>query len=140
MHTQTIAARCVKSERYRKWRCMPWCSIHKPFLSLCLSGFFLCCSAVYAQNYSYKFAVEGIADPAGAKMITDVLRPVFNHPETPFAVFPAFDDVADLFVFSSDLAVTREVLENALMPQGLGVLSFQSVFIGGKVESTATGQ
>lgn len=140
MRTQTIAARCVKSERYRKWPFVPFGPVHNPFLILFVSGFFFCFSGLHAQNYSYKFAVEGISDPAGAKMITDVLRPVFNHPETPYTVFPAFDDVSDMFVFSSDLAVTREELAVFLTPDGLVILSFQMIAADGKVEPTSAGQ
>lgn len=78
----------------------------------------------YSQDFNYRFKLEGITTPADAKMITDVLRPVFNHPETPFAVFPQFYDATDVFYFQSTVEVTREELDQVLSGNGTVTAEF----------------
>lgn len=80
--------------------------------------------SVYSQDYTYRFKLEGVTTPADAKMITDALRTVFNHPETPFAVFPKFYDETDVFFFQSNLAITREELDQALSGNGTVTAEF----------------
>lgn len=88
------------------------------------TGFLLLSQTTFSQEYNYRFKLEGITNPADAKMITDVLRPVFNSPETPFAVFPQFYDVSDVFFFRSDVKVTREQLDEALSGNGITTTEF----------------
>lgn len=95
-------------------------------LPLLIAAVFSTGGSLYAQEYNYRFQLEGIQDPASAKMITDVLRPVFNHPETPFAVFPRFNDETDTFVFRSDIVVTREQLDAALEGNGTSTTAFSA--------------
>lgn len=88
------------------------------------AGILLVSQNTRAQDYTYRFKLEGITTPADAKMITDALRPVFNHPETPFAVFPQFYDATDVFYFKSDVGVTREKLDEALSGDGITCTEF----------------
>jgi hypothetical protein len=95
---------------------------------LFLSGSASWSSSVYGQQrYHYRFELQGITDDAGAKTVTDFLRPLFNETESPFAVFPDFNDELDFFDFFSDKLVTREQLESAVIPHGIMVTSFSSV-------------
>lgn len=93
-----------------------------------LSGLAGSASVVYGQQrYHYRFELQGITDDAGAKTVTDFLRPLFNETESPFAVFPDFNDELDLFDFFADKLVTREQLESTVIPHGIMVTSFSSV-------------
>jgi hypothetical protein len=83
-------------------------------------------SFVYGQRYHYRFELQGITDDAGAKTVTDFLRPVFNSTESPFTFFPEFNDELDLFDFFSDILVTKEQLESALIPHNIMVTSFSN--------------
>jgi hypothetical protein len=78
------------------------------------------------QRYHYRFELQGITDGPGAKVVTDFLRPVFNNTESPYAVFPDFNDELDIFDFFSDIPVTREQLEIALAPHNIMVTSFSN--------------
>lgn len=102
-------------------------TIENDLIRKCLplaAGILLISQSAFAQDYTYRFKLEGITNPADAKMITDVLRPVFNHTETPFAVFPQFYDASDIFFFKSDVEVTREKLNEALSGNGISSTEF----------------
>lgn len=101
------------------------------------TGILLVSQNAYAQDYTYRFKLEGITTPADAKMITDALRPVFNHPETPFAVFPQFYDASDVFYLKSDVEVTREKLDEVLSGEGITCAEF-TVTNGSMTETTDT--
>lgn len=78
------------------------------------------------QNVHYRFRLQGVTDPAGAKMVTDILRPVFNTTEDPFAIFPTFNDELDLFDFFSPIVVSEGQLEAALAPHGILLIAFSN--------------
>jgi len=78
------------------------------------------------QNLHYRFRLQGITDPAGAKMVTDILRPVFNTTEDPDAVFPNFNDELDQFDFFSPVTVSEDQLEAVLAPHGLLLIAFSN--------------
>jgi hypothetical protein len=84
-------------------------------------------SALYGQQRNhYRFQLQGVTDAAEAKMVTDILRPVFNTEAEPYAVFPAFNDQYDRFDFLADLFVTREQLEAVLTAQGIVLTEFSN--------------
>lgn len=86
-----------------------------------------CSSALFGQQRNhYRFQLQGVTDVGGAKMVTDILRPVFNTTEEPYAVFPSFNDQLDLFDFVGDLLVTKEQLDAALAPHGLVLINFSN--------------
>lgn len=89
--------------------------------------FFLSDSSVYGQEYRYQFQLKSVTDLADAKMVTDVLRPVFNTEAVPFKVFPTFNDATDQFDFVSEIAVSKEELEAVLTANGLELLGFNSI-------------
>ncbi len=89
--------------------------------------FFLSDSSVYGQEYRYQFQLKSVTDLADAKMVTDVLRPVFNTEAVPFKVFPAFNDATDQFDFVSEIAVSKEELEAVLTSNGLELLGFKII-------------
>lgn len=89
--------------------------------------FLLFNTTVYGQEYRYQFQLKNVTDLAEAKMVTDVLRPVFNSEEVPFKVFPTFNDVTDQFDFVSKIAVSKEELEAVLTTNGLELLGFSSI-------------
>jgi hypothetical protein len=83
-------------------------------------------SAIYGQNTHYRFQLQDVNDLASAKMVTDVLRPVFNTQESPFEVFPAFNDASNHFDFYASLTVTQEQLEAVLNANGIALLFFST--------------
>jgi hypothetical protein len=84
-------------------------------------------SVLYGQQRNhYRFQLQGVTDNAGAKMVTDILRPVFNTEAEPYAVFPAFNDQHDRFDFLADLFVTREQLETVLTAHGIVLTEFSN--------------
>jgi hypothetical protein len=84
-------------------------------------------SVLYGQQRNhYRFQLQGVTDAAEAKMVTDILRPVFNTETEPYAVFPAFDDQYDRFDFMADLFVTREQLETVLTAHGIVLTDFSN--------------
>jgi len=99
--------------------------LRKLALAICLC-LFTAIPLLGQQRYHYRFELAGITDGAGAKVVTDILRPVFNNTEAPYAVFPDFNDELDMFDFFSDMLVTREQLEIALAPHNIMVTSFSS--------------
>ena len=97
---------------------------------LTLSG-----SALYGQDsFHYQFGLQGVTDPAAAKEVTDVIRPVFNTDTDPFVTFPWFADEKDQFDFTCSLAVTREELESVLSVHGIVVTSFTTIKVESKTE------
>jgi len=84
-------------------------------------------SAAYGQEYRYQFRLKTVTDFAEAKMVTDVLRPVFNTEAVPFKVFPTFNDANDQFDFVSEIAVSKEQLEAVLVANGLELTDFTSI-------------
>jgi hypothetical protein len=78
------------------------------------------------QNVHYRFRLQGVTDPAGAKMVTDILRPVFNTPEDQDAVFPNFNDELDQFDFFSPVIVSEDQLEAVLAPHGILLTAFSN--------------
>ena len=123
MHTRIIAARCARPLLKNIRVLTHWCGLHKKNCLLLFAGFLV--FEASAQNFHYRFTIEGITDPSGAKTVTDELRRLFNHPESPFKVFPLFEDTADEFVFQSDVKVSREALQQALLQKGFVVLQFE---------------
>jgi len=92
-------------------------------------------TGAYGQSLHYQFQLKNVSDLAEAKMVTDVLRPVFNSEEVPFRFFPTFNDGADQFDFVSEIAVTKEELEAVLVANGLELIGFNSVpFVQPKTE------
>ncbi|HLP57078.1 MAG TPA: hypothetical protein VK151_18710 [Fluviicola sp.] len=89
--------------------------------------FFLAGASAYGQEYRYQFQLKSVTDLAEAKMVTDVLRPVFNTEAAPFKVFPTFNDAVDQFDFVSEIAVSKEELEAVLAANGIELLSFSSI-------------
>lgn len=84
-------------------------------------------SVVFAQQTThYRFRLQGITDPAGAKMVTDILRPVFNTPEDEFAVVLNFNDELDLFDFFAPVVVSEAQLEAVLAPHGILLIAFSN--------------
>jgi hypothetical protein len=78
------------------------------------------------QSVHYRFRLQGITDPAGAKMVTDILRPVFNTPEDQDAVFPNFNDELDQFDFFSPVIVSEDQLVAVLAPHGILLTAFSN--------------
>ncbi len=92
-------------------------------------------SVAFGQELRYQFQLKNVSDLADAKMVTDILRPVFNTEEVPFRFFPTFNDVADQFDFVSEIAVTKEQLEAVLVANGLELIGFNSIpFVQAKTE------
>jgi hypothetical protein len=92
-------------------------------------------SALYGQeSFHYQFSLQGVTDPAAAKEVTDIVRPVFNTDTDPFVTFPWFTDEKDQFDFTCSLAVTREELESALLAQGIVLMDFTTTKVESKTE------
>jgi hypothetical protein len=92
-------------------------------------------SILYSQQERvYRFTLQDIADSPSAKDVTDIIRPVFNTPEAPFAAFPWFDVGKGQFDFTCQLEVTREELETALAAYGLVLLEFTGETVESKTE------
>jgi hypothetical protein len=92
-------------------------------------------SVAFGQELRYQFQLKNVSDLADAKMVTDILRPVFNTEEVPFRVFPTFNDVTDQFDFVAEIAVTKEQLEAVLIANGLELMGFNSIpFVQPKTE------
>jgi hypothetical protein len=84
-------------------------------------------SVAFGQEFRYQFQLKDVSDLADAKMVTDVLRPVFNTVEVPFRFFPTFIDGVDQFDFVSEIAVTKEELEAVLVANGLALIGFNRI-------------
>lgn len=84
-------------------------------------------SVAFGQELRYQFQLKNVSDLADAKMVTDILRPVFNTEEVPFRVFPSFNDATDQFDFVAEIAVTKEQLEAVLIANGLELIGFNSI-------------
>jgi len=95
-----------------------------PQKAIVITAFLTLGPVLFGQDFHYRFQLQDVNDPASAKLVTDILRPVFNTDDVPFAVFPAFNDASDLFDFHASLVVTREQLEAALAPHGIVLLTF----------------
>lgn len=92
-------------------------------------------SVAFGQELRYQFQLKNVSDLADAKMVTDILRPVFNTEEVPFRVFPSFNDATDQFDFVAEIAVTKEQLEAVLIANGLELIGFNSIpFVQAKTE------
>lgn len=92
-------------------------------------------SVAFGQELRYQFQLKNVSDLSDAKMVTDILRPVFNTEDVPFRVFPTFNDVTDQFDFVSEIAVTKEQLEAVLIANGLELMGFSSIpFVQPKTE------
>lgn len=92
-----------------------------------LAGYLCSGSLLFAQQqYHYLFQIQGVTDDAGAKMVTDMLRPVFNTPEDPYAIFPDFNEQLGQFDFFGTVLVSEEQLQTALNPQGMLISSFSN--------------
>lgn len=84
-------------------------------------------STVFGQEYRYQFRLKNVTDLAEAKMVTDILRPVFNTEEAPFTVFPTFNDLTDQFDFVAETVISKEELEAVLITNGLELQNFSSI-------------
>lgn len=97
--------------------------------------FFVACPVLYGQQERiYRFKLQGITDGPSAKDVTDIIRPVFNTPEAPFAAFPWFDAARGEFAFTCQLAVSRQELETVLAAHGLVLLEFTGETVESKTE------
>lgn len=77
------------------------------------------------ESIHYKFQLADVSDVASAKMVTDVLRPIFNTPEEPFNVYPTFKDETDQFDFYSPIEVSKIYLAALLYDAGIELVSFE---------------
>lgn len=73
--------------------------------------------------FQYIFAISDIVDGGSAKEITDILRPIFNNPETPFQYYPTFEN--GIFNFTSSKNIGQKELESNMLKIGHTVISFQ---------------
>lgn len=100
------------------------------FLSMLIFGVcMLCSTSTFSQEFEqnhYQFQLKNVSDFAEAKVVTDILRPIFNTEDAPYAVFPTFVDSEDRFDFYSTVLVTKTELINRLGVQGIELLTFSS--------------
>jgi len=95
------------------------------FVLFCNVYLFQASTSFGQESIHYKFQLADVNDFASAKMVTDVLRPIFNTAEAPFNVYPTFKDETDYFDFFSPIEVTKIYLAALLSDAGIELISFE---------------